>query len=64
MTELSGGDGPLLHFGVCVLHRPGLGVVLRRHDSGEVRKIRDAALPIDADSIVVTRASAPSADGT
>ena len=31
--------------------------------TGEVRKVRDAALPIDADSIVVSRASAPSADG-
>jgi prolyl oligopeptidase len=32
--------------------------------TGEVRRIRDAALPIDADSITVRRAVATSADGT
>jgi prolyl oligopeptidase len=63
VTELSGGDGPLLHFGVWSFTDPA-SVWSCDVTTGEVNKIRDAALPVDADSLVVSRASAPSADGT
>jgi prolyl oligopeptidase len=63
VTELCGGDGPLLHFGVWSFTDPA-SVWSCDITTGAVRKIRDAALPIDEESIVVSRARARSADGT
>jgi prolyl oligopeptidase len=63
VTELSGGDGPVLHFGLWSFTDPA-SVWACDVTTGQVSRIRDAALPIDEGSIVVSRASATSADGT
>jgi prolyl oligopeptidase len=63
VTELSGSDGPMLHFGVWSFTDPA-SVWACDVTSGDLQPIRQAALLIDADAIVVSRASAPSKDGT
>jgi prolyl oligopeptidase len=63
VTELSGGEGPVLHFGMWSFIDPA-SVWSCDVTTGQVRKVRDAGLPIDESSIVVSRASAPSEDGT
>jgi prolyl oligopeptidase len=63
VTELSAGDGPILHFGLWSFTDPA-SVWACDVTSGESKRIRTAALPIDADAIVVSRAAARSADGT
>jgi prolyl oligopeptidase len=63
VTELSGGDGPILHFGVWSFTDPA-SVWSCDVTTGEVNRVRDAGLPIDMDSIVVSRARTTSADGT
>jgi prolyl oligopeptidase len=63
VTELSGGTGPLLHFGLTSFTDPA-SVWSCDVMTGETRRIRDSALPIDADRFVIERAAAPSLDGT
>jgi prolyl oligopeptidase len=63
VTELSGGAGPLVHFGLTSFTDPA-SVWSCDVTSGAVALVHDSALPIDPDSIVVTRATAPSIDGT
>lgn len=63
VTELSGGAGPLLHVGVTSFIDPA-SVWSCDVTTGGITRLRDSALPIDADAFVVTRASAPSTDGT
>jgi prolyl oligopeptidase len=64
VTEPSGDpDRPILHFGMTSFTDPA-SVWACDVTTGECSQIRDAALPIDASAIVVSRATAPSADGT
>ena len=64
VTEVSGSLGlPTLHYGLTSFTDPA-SVWSCDVTSGQAVEIHNSALPIDADSIVVTRAAAPSADGT
>jgi prolyl oligopeptidase len=64
ITELAGDvDQPVLHFGVTSFTDPA-SVWSCEVATGATKKIRDSALPIDGAAIVVSRVSAPSADGT
>jgi prolyl oligopeptidase len=63
VTGLSGGQGPLLHFGISSFTDPA-SVWMCDVETGEVRRIRDAGLPIAADEVAVSRASTTSVDGT
>ncbi|MBV9869523.1 MAG: S9 family peptidase [Frankiaceae bacterium] len=63
VVEMSGGDGDLMHFGLTSFTDPA-SVWACDVATGAVTQVRDSELPIDADAIVVTRATAPSKDGT
>jgi prolyl oligopeptidase len=63
VTELSGGAGSLVHFGVTSFTDPA-SIWSCDVMSGAATRVHGSALPIDPASIVITRASAPSADGT
>jgi prolyl oligopeptidase len=64
VTEPSGHpDRAIVHFGLTSFTDPA-SVWACEVTSGECRQIRDAQLPIDAAAIVVSRVTAPSADGT
>jgi prolyl oligopeptidase len=63
VTELSGGEQPILHFGLTSFTDPG-SVWAYDVEAVELRCLHDSALPIDADSLQVRRVTAPSEDGT
>lgn len=64
VTEISADhDQPTAHFGVTSFTDP-VSVWACDVTSGRSRRVHQSGLPIDASSIVVTRATAPSADGT
>jgi prolyl oligopeptidase len=64
VTEISSdNDLPTMHLGLTSFTDPA-SVWACEVASGETLQVRDSALPLDVASIVVSRASAPSADGT
>ena len=64
ITELSGtSESATVHAGTTSFTEPA-SVWACEVTTGATRRIHDSELPIDSSSIVVTRASAPSADGT
>jgi prolyl oligopeptidase len=63
VTEVTGDSSSVVWIGVQSFTDPA-SVWSADVRTGEVRQVHDAAAPIDTDSIVVSRASATSADGT
>jgi prolyl oligopeptidase len=64
VTEVAGdNESPIVHFGVTSFTDPA-SVWSCDLTTGETRRLHDSALPIEESAFFVTRATAPSSDGT